>query len=129
LGIGGGFGLRKAPMAVIEKNRYRLAKPGGDENQINGMITVDVACFDQQAAVGTHQPDELASGGRELELDPVFRAAVGVRARLNAGHIRTKVAIEISDGKGQAPAERSGRRSLNAGIRCRGAAENAQAQK
>jgi hypothetical protein len=85
-------------MAVVQKNGDRLSEPCGGKNQINGVITIDVARFDPQAARRRDKLNELPSCCRELKLNPVGAAAAAIMPNLNAGQVRALIAIKISNG-------------------------------
>ena len=61
-------------MAIIEENRHGLPQPSCRQNQIEGVITVDIAGNDLKAANRRNDLKELASGSTELEANPVGRA-------------------------------------------------------
>jgi hypothetical protein len=115
-------------MAVIEKYRYRLSEPSGDEDQVDRMVAIDIARFDQQAARRGNELNGLSPDGGKLKLNRVISTARAVLYGLNAGEIRTKVPVEIGDCKCQAWSNRSSRRIPNIVSRRRPAANEAKEQ-
>jgi hypothetical protein len=37
-------------MAIIEKDRYRLIEPSRGQDQINGLVSIDIARLNQETA-------------------------------------------------------------------------------
>ena len=60
-------------MSIIEKNRYGLPEQGASQDQINSMISVDIARRDLKAANTCDNLNGLAPGCREVKLNPVVR--------------------------------------------------------
>jgi hypothetical protein len=58
-------------MAVVQENRYRLLKPRSGQNQIRGVVAIDVSRHDFQAASGCDDQNRLALGCGDLKLNPV----------------------------------------------------------
>jgi hypothetical protein len=46
-------------MTIVKKNCYGLVKPSRSENQINGMVSIDIPRLDSQAACGRDKPNRL----------------------------------------------------------------------
>ena len=88
-------------MPIIKQHRDGLPEPRGGENQVNGVIAVDVAGFNQQPARRRDKPYELSPGGGALKLDPVVAVALGATARLNRGLVEVMIAVKIGDRKCQ----------------------------
>ena len=86
-------------MAFIQKNCYGLLKPRRGKDQIRNIIAVDVPRGDLNAAQRCDDPKRLSSGGAELKINPVVRAASIALARLNAGQVGLEIFVKIGDGK------------------------------
>jgi hypothetical protein len=98
-------------MTIIEKYRYGPIEPSLGQDQINGVVSVNVACLDAQTAGRRDHPNRLPPSRGELKLNPVIGGAGTVGLGLDAGQVRAKVAIEVGDGKLRPRPNRSGRRS------------------
>jgi hypothetical protein len=61
-------------VAIVEENRHRLPEPSCRQDQIESVITVNVAGNDLQAADRGGDLKGLAGGSTELQLNPVGRA-------------------------------------------------------
>jgi hypothetical protein len=85
----------KIAVAIIQKYCDRLPEPSGGEDQVNRMISVDVARLHAQAACGGHKLNRLLPTRGELQLDPVICSTGAVRACLNACRIRPHVSVKI----------------------------------
>jgi len=46
----GWLGSRKAAMSIVKKYRYGQLEPGRPDNEINGMVAIDVARLDLESA-------------------------------------------------------------------------------
>jgi hypothetical protein len=57
---------RKIAVAIIQKYRYRLPEPGGGEDQVNRMISIDIARLHAQATRGGAKLNRLLPGCGEL---------------------------------------------------------------
>jgi hypothetical protein len=86
-------------MAIIEQYRYGLSAPSCGEDEINNMISIDIARFDQEAANRPDHANRLPPGCGELKLNPVVSSAGTVWPSLNACQIWTKVPVEIGNRK------------------------------
>jgi hypothetical protein len=116
-------------MAIIEKYRYGLSKPSGDKDQVNCMISIDIARFDSEAANRPDNSNGLPSSCRKLKLDPVVGTRKVALAGLNAGYIRAKVPVKILNCNLWARPDRSDRSTLNlCGLRRSAACESKQQQ-
>ena len=49
-------------MAIIEKDCYGLIEPGGAEDQVNSMVSIDIARLDPQAACWRDKSKGLPPG-------------------------------------------------------------------
>jgi hypothetical protein len=85
-------------VAIVQKYRDGLPEPGGGEDQVNGMISVDVARFYPQASGRSDELHGLSPCSGELKLNPIGAGAGGVVSTLNAGQVRAMIAIEIGNG-------------------------------
>jgi hypothetical protein len=65
-------------MAIIEKDCYGLIEPGGAEDQVNSMVSIDIARLDPQAACGRDKSKGLPPGCGELQLNPIISFARAV---------------------------------------------------
>jgi hypothetical protein len=65
-------------MAIVKEYRYGLSEPSGGENQVNRMVSIDIARFDQEAACGRDNSNKLPPTCRELKLNPVVSTAGAV---------------------------------------------------
>jgi len=97
-------------VAVVEKYGYGLFAPCRGDNQIDTVISINVACLDQQAAHRGDKVDRLSSDLRKVYLNRVVRTVGPVLSSLNAGEIWTSIAVEIGDRKCQAGSKRRSRR-------------------
>ena len=86
-------------MAVIEKNRDRLIKPRAGQNQIKGMVAVDVARHDLQAARRGNDQNPLALASRNLQPNPVVCQGNITSPGFNISQVGTTIAVQISDRK------------------------------
>src|SRR5277367_504217 len=85
-------------MAIIEKYRHGPSEQSGSQNQINSMISVDVARHDPEAASTCDNLNELRMPGcGELKLNPIVSTGKVASSRLNVGKVRTKIAVKIRD--------------------------------
>jgi len=100
-----------------------MSEPSCREEQINRMVTVDVARFDQEAANRPDNENRLPLDCRKLKLNPVVGTRKVTLCGLNAGYIGVKVSVKIINCKLWSRSDRSNRRTLNI-RRCRGAAPN-----
>jgi hypothetical protein len=88
-------------MTIIEKNRYGLPEQSGSQDQINSMISVDIARRDLKTTNTCNNLNGLVPGCRELQLNPVVTAGEVASPGMNADDVRTEVAVEIRDRKRQ----------------------------
>jgi hypothetical protein len=95
-------------MAIIQKNRYGLSEPCGGKNQVNGVISVDVARLNLQAAWRRDKLNGLSARGGELQANPVSACIGGAVSVLNAGEVQAMIAIKVSEGDRQPRPSRSG---------------------
>jgi len=86
-------------MAVVKKYGHGLFAPCGGDDQINTVISINVARLDEQAAYRGNKVDRLSSDLRKVYLNRVVGTARPVLSSLNAGEIWTTVAVEIGDRK------------------------------
>jgi hypothetical protein len=101
--------------------------PGGRENQIDRVVSVDVSRFDQQAAHGPDNPNGLPARCRKLKLNPVICAGRLACPGVNARYVGAKVAVKILNRKLWARSDRSNRCTiLNLTPCCRGAANQGE---
>jgi len=112
------FHARKTAMAVVQQDSYGLPEPGGREDQVNRVVSVDVACFDSEAAGGRDKLHGLPAGSGELKLNPVSAGAGLVATRLHAGQVEAAVAVEIGNCKRQAWTGRYYRSVLSCSSSC-----------
>src|SRR5580693_8203495 len=91
------FRARKAPMAIIQKYRYGLSEPCGSKNQVNGVISIDVARLHPQTAGGREKLNGLPPCCRQLKLNPVGAAAAAIMTSLNASEVQAMIAVKISN--------------------------------
>jgi hypothetical protein len=61
-------------MAIIEKDCHGLSKPCRCEDQIKGVIAVDVTRNDLKTAHRRDDLKRLPPGSAELQLNPIVRA-------------------------------------------------------
>ena len=92
------FRARKAPVAVVQKYRYGLSEPCGSKNQVNGVISIDVARLHPQTAGGREKLNGLPPCCRQLKLNPVGAAAAAIMTSLNASEVQAMIAVKISKG-------------------------------
>lgn len=100
-------------MTIVKKYCYGLIEPSSGENQVNGMVSIDIARLDPQAARRRDKSNRLQPDCGELELNPVVSIAGTVWPSLNAGQIWTHISVKIGNGKLWARSNRSDRRILN----------------
>jgi len=100
-------------MAIIQQHSDGLPEPRRGKHQVNGVIAVHIAGFNQQPASRRDKPYELSPGGGALKLDPVGVVALGATASLNRGLIEPLIAIKIRDRNRQPRPSRCGRPTLN----------------
>jgi len=93
------FGARKASVAIIQKNRYGPSEPCGGKNQVNGVISIHVARLDPQAAGRRDKLNGLLPRGGQLEVNPIGACVGGAVSVLDAGEVRAKIAVKISNGE------------------------------
>ena len=84
-GKGGYVNPRKASVAVIEENCDRPSKPSGSQDQINGVVSIDIPRCDLKAARRGENVNGLRPGCRELKLNPVVGMGGAAVASLNSG--------------------------------------------
>ncbi|MGB8540597.1 MAG: hypothetical protein WCD49_03070 [Candidatus Acidiferrales bacterium] len=84
-------------MAVIQKNRYGLSEPCGSKNQVNDVISIDVARLDPQAAGRRDKLNGLLPRGGELKVNPIGACVGGAVSVLDDGEVRAKIAVKISN--------------------------------
>jgi hypothetical protein len=84
-GEGRYFGSRKAAMTVVEEYRYRLFAPRGGYNQVNRMISVHVAGFNEEPARRANQSKRLPSRCGKLKLNAIMSMAKVIWPCLNVG--------------------------------------------
>src|SRR3984885_8252765 len=101
-------------MAVVQQDRYGLPEPCGGEDQVDGMISVDVACFDAETTRGRDKLHGVPARRGELKLNPVGAGTRYAASRLDAGQVEAAVAVEIGDCDGQIRAGRKRYSILNA---------------
>jgi len=88
-------------VAIIEKNRHGLLKPRAGQNQIEGMVTVDVARHDLQAAGRGDDQNPLALASRNLQPNPVVCQGNITSPCFNIGQVGTAIAVQVSNCKPQ----------------------------
>ncbi len=93
----GGFHAGKPAMAVVQQDRYGLPEPCGGEDQVDGVIAVDVACFDAETTRRRDELHGLSARRGELILNPVGTGSGCAATRLNAGQVQAAVAIKIGN--------------------------------
>ena len=98
---GGWLGSCKASVAIIEKNRYGLLEPNASHDQIDSMVSIDIARRNLKAANGRDNLNGLSPSCRQPELNPVVSLGEITLPGLNAGKIRMTVAIEVGNRKRQ----------------------------
>ena len=90
-------------VTIIEEYRYGLSAPSGGEDESNGMVSIDIARFDQEPANRTDTANRLPTSCRKLKLNPVVgRRRVALRG-LNAGFIGTKAPVKIGNRNSVSP--------------------------
>ena len=62
-------------MTIVEENRYGLPEPRGGNDQIKGMVAVDIARDDLKATNRRRDLKGLPPCSTELQLNKVVRAA------------------------------------------------------
>jgi hypothetical protein len=72
-------------MPVIEEYRYRAFVPGRGNNQIDGMISVHVAGFNEEPARRANQSKRLPSRCGKLKLNAIMSMAKVIWPCLNVG--------------------------------------------
>jgi hypothetical protein len=72
-------------VAVIQKYRHGLSEPSGGKDQVNSVVSIDIARLDQEAACRRVKLNGLLPDSGELELNPVTISAGGAAPSLNAG--------------------------------------------
>jgi hypothetical protein len=105
-------------VAIIQKYRYGLSEPCGSKNQINGVISIDIARLHPQAAGRRDKLKGLPPCCRQLKLNPVGAAAAAIMTSLNASEVQAMIAVKISDGDRQSRPERSCGDGLNSSALC-----------
>jgi hypothetical protein len=111
-------------MAIIKKYRYWLSQPRGGKDQVNGMVSIDIARFNYQPASRCNKLNRLPPGFRKLKLNPVVGTRRVAPPGLNAGYVGVKVSVKIINRKLWARSDRSDGAILNiCGLRCAEASE------
>ena len=62
-------------MTIVEKDCYGLIRPSSREDQVNSMVSVDVARLDPQAACRRDKSNGLLPNFGELKLNPIVSTA------------------------------------------------------
>jgi hypothetical protein len=88
-------------MTVVEENGYRPPGPGRRQNQVDGMISVDVLRFDQESARRAYESNRLRLRCAQIDLNPVIRRNRIAPPWLNAREIGTKIVVEVGHCEGQ----------------------------
>ncbi len=88
-------------MAVIEKNRHGLLKPRAGQNQIKGMVAVDVACHDLQATRRGDDQNPLALASRNLQPNPVVCLESITSPGFDIRKVGTAIAVQVGNCKPQ----------------------------
>lgn len=86
-------------MAVVKKYGYRLFAPCRGDDQIDAVVSINVARLDPQSAYRSNEVDRLSLDLRKVYLNRVVGTAGPVLSSLNVGEIWTTVAVEIGDRK------------------------------
>src|ERR1700724_208266 len=92
---------QKNPVAIIQKYRNGLTEQVISQDEVNCMISVDIARRDLKSANTGNNLKGLLPGCRELKLNPVLSMRGIALASLNTGEIRTEVTVEIRNCKWQ----------------------------
>jgi hypothetical protein len=84
---------------IVEQNRHLPAEPGGGKHQVNGMIAVNVARFDEQTTPGRDHAQEMRTTCRQANANPIACLRGFGLSRLNGHQIGTIISIEIGNRK------------------------------
>src|SRR5580700_2654314 len=82
-------------MAVVQQDRYRLPEPCGGKDQVDGMISVDVACLDAETPRGRDKLHGFPARGRELKLNPIGAGAGCAASGLDTRRVGAAIAVKI----------------------------------
>ena len=82
-------------MSIVEKYRYRLTEQSSGEDQVDSAISVDITRRDLKTADTGDNLEGLAPACGELQLNPVVSSGEVGSSSLNAGQVRTEVAVKI----------------------------------
>lgn len=94
-------------MTIVQEDCYGLIEPGSGEDQVNSMISIDIARLNPQSACRRDKPNRLPPDCGELKLNPVVSRAGAVWPSLNASQIRTHISVKICYCKLRARSDRS----------------------
>jgi hypothetical protein len=97
-------------------------KPRGGEDQVNSVVSIDIAGLNQQAARRSDKTNRLLADRGELKLDPVISIARTVHPTLDSGQIRADIPVEVGNCKLWSGSKRSSWRILNVNPSCRAVA-------
>jgi len=65
---------RENPVSVVKKNCHRFSRPGCCEDEVKGVIAIDIARNDLEAANRRVDLKYLTACSGELKLNPIVRA-------------------------------------------------------
>ena len=66
---------RENPVSVVKKNCHWFSRPGCCEDQVKGVIAIDIARNDLETAYWRVDLKYLTAGPGELKLNPIVRAS------------------------------------------------------
>jgi hypothetical protein len=89
------FDARKTAVAVIKEYRHGLSEPGSSQHQVNGVVSIDIACFNLETSGRRGKSNELPPSCGKLKLNPVIRAPGATRSGLNAGRVWLTVSVKV----------------------------------
>src|ERR1700723_171395 len=93
-------------MAVVQQDRYGLPEPCSGEDQVDGMISVDIARLDAETTRGRDKRHGFPARRGKLKLNPIGAGARYAASCLDAGQVEVAVAVKIGDCDGQIRAGR-----------------------
>ena len=115
-------------MTIIEKNCYGLFEPSSGENQVNSVVSIDVAGLDRKAARKSGNLNRLLPDCRKLKVNPVVGQGGVGSPDMYASYIGEKVSVKILNRKLWTRLVRSNKRFLNLCSRRGGAAKHDKEQ-
>jgi hypothetical protein len=62
-------------VAIIKEYGYGLSEPSGGDDQVNCVVSIDIARLDQKATRGPYKSNRLPPRCGELKLNPIISCA------------------------------------------------------